>query len=40
MAIMGEGIITGGTNKEEERRGWQWERGGRQNDGEREEKNK
>lgn len=37
-AIMGEGIITGGTKKEKERRGWQRERGGRQNDGEREEK--
>lgn len=35
---MGEGIITGGTKKEKERRGWQRERGGRQNDGEREGK--
>lgn len=32
MAIMGEGIITGGTKKEKSRRGWQKERGGRQND--------
>lgn len=40
MAIMGEGIISGGTKKEEERRGRQRETGGRQNDGEREEKNK
>lgn len=37
---MEERIITGGTKKEGERRGWQRERGGRQNDGVRREKNK
>lgn len=40
MAIMGEGIITGGTKRKEERKGRQEERGGRQNGGEREDKNK
>lgn len=35
---MEEGIITGGTKEEEERRGWQRERGGRQHDVEKKAK--